>query len=170
LDGTSDKLTLNPKSQIQNLNGDRTVDSQVIYFVPYSCPRCKAELEAQHGTWEGWLRCPACEHPSLPPEVLFGHPMTRRRIQGHDETIDMATVAPEEPIESDRSPIVEFSPSTAISALRLVFMTGLVVSLFLLLIFYLDQKQQLTGVFAVLAIIFFLLVLRSPKRRMKYED
>ena len=142
----------------------------MIYFVPYSCPRCKAELEAQHGTWEGWLRCPACGFPSLPPEVVFGHPRTRRRVQGHDEEIEMLTVASEEPIASDRSPILESSPSTALSALRLVFIAGLVISLFLLLIFYLDQKQELTGVFGVLAFIFFVLVLRTPSRRMRYED
>ncbi len=142
----------------------------MIYFVPYSCPRCKAELEAQHGAWEGWLRCPACGLPSLPPEVVFGHPTTRRRVQGHDEAVEAMADAAEEPIASDGSPIIETAPSTAVSALRLGFITGLVVSLFLLLIFYLDQQQQYTGIFGTLAIIFFLLVLRTPTRRMKYEE
>ena len=147
------------------------MDSQVIYFVPYSCPRCKADLEAQHGAWDGWRRCPTCGYPSLPPEVLFGHPATRRRVQGHDESEETAvTVMAEEPIESDRSPIMESSSSTALSALRLVFLAGLVVSLFLLLIFYLDQRQELTGVFGMLAIIFFVLLIRTPKRRVRYED
>jgi hypothetical protein len=156
---------------MHNRNGSRTVDSQVIYFVTYSCPRCKAELEVQFGGWEGWRRCPSCGFPSLPPEVLFGHPTTRRRVQGDGESVETtAAVAAEDPVESDRSPIVEPSPSTAISALRLVFITGLVISLFLLLIFYLDQRHELTGVFGTLAIIFFLLVLRGSGRSRREED
>jgi hypothetical protein len=150
--------------------GSLAVSSQVIYFVPYSCPRCKAELEVQYGGWEGWRRCPACGSPSLPPEVLFGHPMTRRRVQGDGETVEVAdAAAPEEPLKSEESPIIETAPSTAFSGLQLVFITGLVISLFLLLIFYLDQKQELIGIFGTLAIIFFLLTLRGSGRSRREE-
>src|SRR5271169_2685323 len=60
LDGTSDKLTFNPRFEIANPDRSLVVESQVTYFVTYSCPRCKAELEVQHGDWQGWRRCPAC--------------------------------------------------------------------------------------------------------------
>jgi hypothetical protein len=141
------------------------VSSQVIYFVPYSCPRCKAELEVQYGGWEGWRRCPACGHPSLPPEVLFGHPTTRRRVQGGEEILETPdSVAPEESNGPEKPPIIESSPSAGLGPLRLTFIAGLVISLFLLLVFYLDQKQELIGIFGTLAIIFFLLVLRNPSR------
>ena len=148
------------------------MESEVTYFVTYSCPRCKAELEVQHGDWQGWQLCPACGLPSLPPELLFGHPMTRRRVLGHDEDPailnDMSL--PEDSIALDRSRLIVSSPSSAITAVRVAFFIGFIVSLFFLLLFYLDQKQEFTGIFGVVSIIFFLLLLRSPKRRSQYEE
>jgi hypothetical protein len=143
------------------------VESQVTYYVSYSCPRCKAELEVQHGSWQGWRLCPACGLPSLPPELLFGHPTTRRRVLGRDdEPILLNDVSlPEDSIALDRAQIVLAPPSGVFSGLRVFFLIGLVVSLFLLLLFYLDQNQQLTGIFGALSFIFFLLMLRSPMRR-----
>jgi hypothetical protein len=148
------------------------VESQVTYFVSYPCPRCKAELEVEHGDWQGWRRCPACGLPSLPPELLFGHPRTRRQVRGHDEDGAILTDegVPEDSIALDRSRIVASSPSSVASTLRVIFLIGLVVSLFLLLLFYLDQNQQLTGIFGALSFIFFLLSLRTPKGRPRYEE
>jgi hypothetical protein len=57
--------------------------------------------------------------------------------------------------------------STLVSVLRMIFLTGLVMSLFLLLIAYLDQNQRATGIFGSLAFIFFLLLLRMPGRRRR---
>src|SRR5439155_12967907 len=51
-DWTSDKLIHNPDSKIPNPYRSRTVDSEITYFVTYPCPRCKAELEAEHGGWQ----------------------------------------------------------------------------------------------------------------------
>jgi hypothetical protein len=139
---------------------------KISYFVTYPCPSCKAELEAQHGAWQGWLRCPACGQPSPPPEMLFGHPETQRRMQGHDD--DGPT--PNDSIIANGPPIIASSRSTATSVSRMFFISGLVMSLFVLLIAYLDQNPQLTGTFGAMAIIFFLLLLRNPRRRGKDED
>ena len=120
------------------------MESQVTYFVSYSCPRCKAELEVQHGSWQGWRLCPACGLPSLPPELLFGHPTTRRRVLGHDEApmILNDMNLPEDSIALDRSRIVASSPSSVVTHCRVVFLVGLIVSLFLLLLFYLDEQTR----------------------------
>jgi hypothetical protein len=48
---------------------------------------------------------------------------------------------------------------------RLIFKTGFILSLALLLISYLDQKSTNTAIFGALAVVFFLLLLRLPKRR-----
>ncbi len=148
------------------------MESQVIYFVSYSCPRCKAELEVQHESWQGWRRCPACGLPSLPPELLFGHPSTRRRVLGRDDDpIILNDVnLPEDSLALDRSQIVVSSPSSVFNALRVVFFIGLVVSLFLLLLFYLEQRQEFTGICGVLAFIFFLLLLVPGRRRRSSDE
>ncbi len=147
------------------------MESHVTYFVSYSCPRCKAELESQHGTWQGWLRCPTCGFPSLPPELLFGHPMTRRRVLGRDEDEAIPTEdMPLAPGALDRSPTIVPAPSAPFGVMRMIFLGGLVVSLFLLLIFYLDENPQFTGVFGATAIIFFVLLVRAPSRRSRYGD
>jgi hypothetical protein len=145
------------------------VDSAITYFVRYPCPHCKAELETQHGGWQGWQRCPACGVPSLPPEFLLGHPMTRRRVG--DSIADRAAIvtnaAPEGSSASDR-PLLG-GVSSPVSALRLIFVTGFVLSLFLLLIAYMDQNKQTTAIFGFLSIAFFLLLLRTPKHRSVRE-
>jgi hypothetical protein len=148
------------------------VEAQVTYVVSYSCPRCKAELEVQHGDWQGWRLCPACGLPSLPPEMLFGHPSTRRLVQGHDEgpAILNEISLPEDSVALDRSRLLAASPSRGLGAFRVVVVVLLVVSLFLLLLFYLDENQQFTGIFGVISFILFLMLLWSPRRRSGEDD
>ena len=42
--------------------------SKAIREVHYSCPACGLALVAEEGAADGWVRCPACARPSLPPE------------------------------------------------------------------------------------------------------
>jgi hypothetical protein len=147
------------------------VDADIAYFVTYPCPGCKVELESQHGGWGGWLRCPSCGMPSLPPEILLGHPTTRRRVRdfGGDDVliIEADDGVPPRAAPPDPATLIGPPTSPAISALRLVFLTGLVISLFLLLIAYLDENTQISSIAGSLSIIFFLLLLRAsgPRRR-----
>jgi hypothetical protein len=150
--------------------GSRAVASEPTYFVSYSCPHCKAELEARQGGWQGWLRCPVCGVPSLPPELPPGHPGTPRRVRDapEDRGTMAADGAAEGDPEADRSRLT--APSSPVSALRLIFMTGLILSLFLLLIAYMDQNKQTTAIFGFLSIAFFLLLIRTPTRRAVREE
>jgi hypothetical protein len=59
--------------------------------------------------------------------------------------------------------------SPVIGPARLIFKTGLILSLALLLISYLDQNSRNTAIFGALAVIFFLLLLRLPKKRPEGE-
>ena len=135
--------------------------SEITYFVSYPCPGCKTELEARHGGWQGWLRCPVCGVPALPPEFLLGHPQTRRRVEGSPEDPGVLVLDPAAETSSvlDPGPVTVSSP---LSALRLFFLTGLILSLFLLLVFYTEQNKQATAIFGFLSIAFLFLLLRIP--------
>jgi hypothetical protein len=137
------------------------VDAEITYCVTYPCPGCKTELEAQHGSWHGWLRCPACGVPALPPEFWLGHPQTRRRVEGAPEDPDVRVLDPASETSSVRDPALA-TGSSPLSAVRLMVLTGLILSLFLLLVFYMEQNRQATAIFGFLSIAFFLVLLRLP--------
>lgn len=143
--------------------------ARVVHFVTYSCPRCRAALEAEEGRWQGWLRCPACNAPALPPEVLLGHPSVKRRVigaVGGEYVPDLFTEEPEtEQPRAEPDPAIELTSSTTAENLRIVFLAGLVMSLFLLLFAFIDGHASLIGIFGALAFIFFLLMWRVPSRR-----
>jgi hypothetical protein len=147
------------------------VGSDIAYFVTYPCPNCRLELESEHGGWEGWVRCPACGTPALPPEIMLGHPNTQRRVRemGGDDgaVVVIGADSPEDAASQDPSALIATPTSTLVSVLRMIFLTGLVMSLFLLLIAYLDQNQRAAGIFGSLSVIFFLLLLRMPGRRRR---
>ncbi len=141
--------------------------ARVVHFVEYSCPKCRAELEAEEVRWQGWLRCPACNVPALPP-ILLGHPSARRRMIGAVGaefvpglfTEDTDTDEPAEP-----DPVIEPPPWTTSETLRTVFLSGLLMSLFLLLFAYSDGQWSLVAIFGGLAFLFFLLLWFRPSRR-----
>jgi len=137
------------------------VDAEITYFVTYPCPGCKTELEAQHGGWHGWLLCPVCGVPALPPEFLLGHPQTRRRVEGAPEDPDVLVIDPASETSSVRDP-APATGSSPLSAVRLMVLTGLILSLFLLLVFYMEQSRQATAIFGFLSIAFFFVLLRLP--------
>jgi hypothetical protein len=143
------------------------VDSETRYFITYPCPKCKTELEVEHGGWQGWLRCPVCGVASLPPEFLLGHPLTRRHVVDPDESGAATTADEAESAVTDPARLTRPAPT---SALRLIFLTGLTLSLFLLLIAFIDQKKQTTAIFGFLSITFFLLLLRTPRNRAVSEE
>jgi hypothetical protein len=147
------------------------VDADIAYFVTYPCPKCRLELEAEHDGWQGWVRCPACGTPSLPPEILLGHPATMRRVRGLREDDDAVLMigadAPDGATNPDTSALLGEPPSALVSSVRLVFLTGLVISLFILLISFLDDNQIVAGFSGAFAFIFFLLLLRLPDRRRR---
>lgn len=149
------------------------MDADIAYFVTYPCPGCRLELEAHHDGWRGWLRCPSCGTPSLPPEILLGHPSTRRRVRDFSAPgEEVVIIADENDARPDRTPLdpaalIDAPQSPVIGTVRLVLFAALVISLFLLLVAYLDDNQQVTSATATLSLIFFLLLLRTPGRRRR---
>jgi hypothetical protein len=142
--------------------------SQSALFIAYHCPHCGVALEADDDGWDGWRRCPACAHLALPPKI---EPRLRRSrsagwnargsAEGNSAVDGIAgpnSASPEQLVN------VETASSPVIGPARLIFKTGFILSLALLLISYLDQKSTSTAIFGALAVGFFLLLLRIPRR------
>jgi hypothetical protein len=79
--------------------------------------------------------------------------------------------SPDHP-NSTASPAPVFVPSASLAprpspsnASRVIVSTGLIVSIFLLLVAYLDRSSQSSAIFGFLTVLFFLLLLRLPRRR-----
>jgi hypothetical protein len=142
------------------------VSSEMIIIGMYSCPHCRAELETGSSDWQGWQRCPSCGLPSLPPE-----PATPRADQPSatwptlNDDVMVISDSPEGlTAASSVGPVVD-SRSSHISPARLVFRTGLLVSLGLAFIFFLDHRTTNMVIFLALAFGFFLLLIRNSGRR-----
>jgi hypothetical protein len=135
----------------------------------YQCPNCHLPLEAKPGSWQGWLLCPRCGLPSLPPEHALSSPRQSRRPakQKAVSAVPVPPVSrrPEETaaVTAPRAPRADRTSSS--SASRLIVSTGLIVSLCLLLVGYLDRSSQSSAIFGFLTIFFFLLLLRLPRNR-----
>jgi len=136
-------------------------------IVTYSCPHCRVQLETQSDGWEGWLRCPACGRASLPPEPVGVRDASQRlAASSKDNATLVAADLPEGPVILDGlRPVITLRASHT-SPARLIFTTGFVLSLVLALLAFLDLKPRTTAIFGFLAITFFLMLLRTPRKRV----
>jgi hypothetical protein len=135
----------------------------------YPCPNCHLPLEAKPGSWQGWLLCPRCGLPSLPPEHVRSSPR-QSRPPAKREVVSAGSAAPAlsrpeqtAAVTAPRAPRTDRAATS--SATRLIVSTGLIVSLCLLLVGYLDRSSQNSAIFGFLTIFFFLLLLRLPRNR-----
>jgi hypothetical protein len=142
------------------------VSSEMVSIETYSCPHCRAELETGFDDWQGWQRCPTCGLACLPPEPTGSRsgrqPRARSKVAD-----DILAISDTRENLTDAEPVAPtFSGRPAhIGPARLVFRTGLLVSLGLMLIFYLDRNTINSAIFGCLAVVFFLLLLRSSGSR-----
>ncbi|AMV36556.1 hypothetical protein [Planctomyces sp. SH-PL62] len=141
--------------------------------VRYECPHCRVELEAILGRWRGWLLCPACGKPGLPPSPGFAPPtpgdagglamgagvQAAAWIASGDLRDPARPAWPARPVDPRR----RLSP--AARNVRRAAVAGLAVSLFLLLIAFLDQNARLAGAAGVLTLIMLWFLGRLDPRR-----
>jgi hypothetical protein len=144
------------------------MSSEISYFVSYACPNCRRHLEARSTGWDGWLRCPVCKWPSLPPEVMIKRLETRGQIIQQDVNDDVLFIpgSPRGAVEPGSSAMVGVGRSSHTTPARLIFTTGFALSLFLVLVAFLDDRMGRVVIFGILAVGFFLLLVRSPRNRM----
>ncbi len=141
--------------------------ADIVFIDTYLCPHCRAELEAGPEVWQGWLRCPGCGRPSLPPSPVT-LPQKRRpqvRTSRPPEMLFISesggrTIAAGTDDDEPELPLpTRFSPA------RLVLTTGLALSLFMGLVAYLDSNTINMAIFGFLSLIFFVMLLRNSTRR-----
>lgn len=120
--------------------------------IVYECPSCRAKLRTGSEAWRGWLRCPGCNRALLPPEPRRQHATPALG----DVAGRLPTLEPESWVREPSRP--------AWNPLRLVLVTGLVFSLFMTLVSFLDQSMNTGPVFRVLSVVFLVLLFR-PRRR-----
>ncbi len=135
-------------------------------IVTYSCPHCRAQLEAQFDGWDGWMRCPACGRASLPPEpVNFGDATRGVGVPNSDDTAPASAHSAAVPtILEDPGQNLALS-SDYTSPARLIFTTGCVSSFVLALLAFLDMRPVPAAIFGFLTVTFFLMLLRRPRKR-----
>ncbi len=135
----------------------------------YVCPHCQALLEIPDKPWRGWVLCPDCRSPGLPPEQLSSRRSSRRSAAIEPRTPQ--DQAPEDSRSSQeralkaKALMARTGQSNAWSSSRLIVSTGLFVSAFLLLVAYLDHSSHNLVIFGGLTAIFFVLLLRSSRQR-----
>jgi hypothetical protein len=128
----------------------------------YACPHCHVLLEACQQHWQGWVLCPRCGLPGLPPEQLRARKTTHRPIarpsSPGEEPSQKIDGLLSKPAPLVRSPSAGKGRSSVSSAPLLIVSSGLFVSAFLLLIAYLDHRTQSLFLFGTLTIAFFLIL------------
>ncbi len=106
--------------------------------------------------------------PKADPRLRLSRSAPRSRL-GAEATPGVDGIAG--PIDADPEQVVftQTTSSPVIGPARLIFKTGLILSLALLLIFYLEQNSRYTAVFGALAVIFFFLLLRLPSKNRERD-
>ncbi len=142
--------------------------SQIAFFVAYKCPHCGVALEAEDDGWNGWRRCPACARLALPPR-----PDPRLRLSrsaGRDTgssalaNREVNGIAGSNDADPEALLLTQTVSSPVVGPARLIVKTAFILSLALLLLFYLEQNTRSTAIFGALAVIFFFLLLRLPRK------
>ncbi|MFI5454656.1 MAG: hypothetical protein ACHRXM_04320 [Isosphaerales bacterium] len=141
--------------------------SETALLVSYSCPHCRVQLETRSDGWDGWLRCPVCERVSLPPEpVGFLDAGQQPVVSSKDNATPVTTGLPDASMIPDGPRQASTLRASHTSPARLIFTTGFVLSLVLGLLAFLDLRPTYTAIFGFLSITFFLLLLRTPRKRV----
>jgi hypothetical protein len=142
------------------------VTAQVGDLVTFSCVHCLAELEMPFGNWDGWVRCRSCGQVFLPPDFETMRQINRiSTAPGPDLGIPGGSGSS----NGATGFVVPQPGSTRLShtsAARLVFTTGFVLCLILTLIKFLDFSPGGMAIFGFLSLVFFLLLMRSPRKRL----
>jgi hypothetical protein len=135
------------------------MEAELIYVVAYACPHCNAALEVRQGDWPGWLRCPICTRPSLPPEPSAS-------TAGHRvEVVADEPQGPLFPSLENGEKELEFrleqvAKAKKFSTPRLIFSTGFVLSLMLVFAYSYEGDAVRMSIFGVLAVVSLLVVVR----------
>lgn len=121
------------------------MEPEITFLVSYRCPRCQAILEARGGLSQGWVRCPSCGRPSLPPETMRSPAVAR-------PSGDVLVIGPEPSDRPFGSAQVRSRSPRAVRARAAFFGAGFLLSLLLALLALLDRNPANAMAFCGLAV------------------
>lgn len=143
------------------------MSTEIDFIDTYTCPHCRSDLVSGSDGWSGWRRCPVCGLASLPPEPE-GHYLPVIKRPGAEAANDVLVISDSaEDNLSNADPLRTHvtGRSSHTSPIRLIFKTGLLASVALTFIAFLDHRTTHSAVFGCLAVVFLLLVLGGPGSR-----
>lgn len=128
---------------------------EITFIVTYRCPRCDAALEARTRESHTWLRCPRCGRASLPPE----HMRTPPPPVALDDDVLVIGSAPDDvaaPRAGRRHPG---------GTRRISLAAGILISLTMLMISFVDGNTVNVGIFGVVTLVLFAILGYTARRR-----
>jgi hypothetical protein len=152
---------------VMSANGSSPVSTEIDFIYTYPCPHCRADLVSGSDGWSGWRRCPSCGLSCLPPEPEW-HDVRFRRQAGAkaaQNVLEIRDRAEDNLSSTDAMTTQVIGRAVHTSPTRLIFKTGLVASVALTFIAFLDHRTTHSVVFGCLAVVFLLLVLGGPGSR-----
>ncbi len=143
------------------------MSTEIDFIETYACPHCRANLVSESTGWPGWQRCPVCGFSSLPPESEGHHSPKRKRADAAAPHGDFALRDPAllDVSRSDPAMTQVIVRAPYSSAIRLICKTGLLASVALTFVAFLDHQTTQAMVFGSLAVVFLLSVLGGPGSR-----
>ena len=139
---------------------------EVADLITFTCSHCRAELKMPPGVWDGWVRCRSCGRVFLPPEcerLPQSGSGSSASSPGEHSLLDVNSPNGPPGLQVPRSFSGRMSHT---SPTRLVFTTGFVLCLLLTLIKFLDFSPGGMAIFGFLTFVFFLLLMRTPRKRL----
>jgi hypothetical protein len=143
------------------------MSTEIDFSETYTCPHCRADLAYASKGWSGWLRCPVCGLASLPPEPE-SHNVPVRHRAGPVAPADILEIRDPDGDAQTNADALRTQVTgrlTHTSPTRLIFKTGLLASVALAFVAFLDHRTTHARVFGCLSFVFLLLVLGGPGSR-----
>ena len=140
--------------------------SEVVDSITFACVHCLAELEIPNSGWDGWLRCGSCGRAFLPPEFERLRQKSRASEQLGAESGMSQDAGSPNGATGFALPLQGPERYSHTTPARLIFTIGFVLCLLLTLIKFLDFSPLAMTVFGALTLAFFLLLMRSPRKRL----
>jgi hypothetical protein len=132
---------------------------EITFIVAYRCPRCHAALEARTAESHSWIRCPKCGRASLPPEHMRT-PSLRPMPLGDDVLVIGPT--------TDYPGMLRGTASQPVShpggARRVALAVGILASLTMLMISFLEGNGLNVAIFGATTVLLFAVLGYTARR------
>jgi hypothetical protein len=126
---------------------------EITYIMTYRCPRCHAALEARTSESHTWVRCPRCGRANLPPEHTYRPPREPSPLGD-----DVLVIGPSPDFPGPSHAVASHPDPHSGSARRITLAVGILVSLTLLAMAFIDKNMINVVIFGFSTIVLFLVL------------